>query len=641
MKIAVMSSSFHKPFRASLKLARRMGITGMQINLNGGLEIDRLTDRRVEKMRALLNRYQIEISAFCGDLGGHGFMRADENRVKVPKTKRMIDLAKRMHVPVITTHIGMIPDDRNHPVYRTLHAALTEIGAYAKENGVTLAIETGPERADTLLSFLESLNGGVGVNLDPANFVMVTGQDPVEAVRLLGKYIVHTHAKDGVNLRTCDPQEVYGSLDPHQTHRTPASPVFRETPLGEGGVDWDAYLNALREAGYDGYLTIERETRAAPYQTIEQAYRFLCQKLQTDPEKRVVLAVVGCGNIAKFAHFPAIQKIGEYRLKYCVDIVEERARKVMQKYGAHGYTKAITDYREALADEEVEAVIVCTHTHLHAQIAIEAMQAGKHVLSEKPVAMNARLAEQMLTVSQQTGKINNIGVCMRFDGAVNAIRDMISSGELGEVYSVYCSFREFRNIPAIGGEFTNRAHAGGGVLFDWGVHYLDLILYCTGQPDILTASANTYSKLGSDIEHYQAKKGAYNASKESGGVYDVEEYVTGFVRTAGPSISFNGAWAQNIDHKETYIDFMGTKGGIRLQYCAGFEWFTERNGKLVCLKPSFQKGDMYEEEHRAFVNDILHHTHSRAYIQNLLSTARLLDALYQSAQNNAECRIES
>ena len=154
MKIAVMSSSFHKPFRASLKLARRMGITGMQINLNGGLEIDRLTDRRVEKMRALLNRYQIEISAFCGDLGGYGFMRADENRVKVPKTKRMIDLAKRMHVPVITTHIGMIPDDRNHPVYRTLHAALTEIGAYAKENGVTLAIETGPERADTLLSFL-------------------------------------------------------------------------------------------------------------------------------------------------------------------------------------------------------------------------------------------------------------------------------------------------------------------------------------------------------------------------------------------------------------------------------------------------------------------------------------------------------
>lgn len=641
MKIAVMNSSFRKPFRATLKLARRMGITGIQINLYGSLDVDRMNEKRINRIKALLNQYQLEITAFCGDMGGHGFMRADENKTKVPKTMRMIDLAKKMGVSVVTTHIGIIPDDPNHPVYQTLHSAMTDIGAYAMANGVTLAIETGPERARTLLSFLESLPGGVGVNLDPANFVMVTGQDPAEAVRLLGKYIVHTHAKDGVNLRPCDPQEVYGSIDPNQTHNMPASPVFEETPLGAGGVDWGAYLSALTETGYDGYLTIERETRAAPYKTIEQAYQFLCQKLAIDPEKKIAVAVVGCGSIANAVHFPAIQKIKAYRLKYCVDIVAERAEQAARKYGSHGDTKAIIDYREALADEEVEAVIVCTHTHLHAQIAMEAMRAGKHVLSEKPVAMNARLAQEMLKVSEETGKINNIGVCMRFDGAVNAIREKISSGELGEVYSVYCSFRDFRNIPAIGGEFTNKAHAGGGVLFDWGVHYLDLILYCLGQPELLTASANACSRLGSDIEHYKTKKGAYNASKELGGVYDVEEYVTGLVRTAGPSISLNGAWAQNIDHKETFIDFMGTKGGIRLEYCADFEWFTEQNGRLVTRKPPFQKSNMYEEEHRAFVNDILCHTRSRANIRNLIPTARLLDALYESAQSNAECRLES
>ena len=158
--------------------------------------------------------------------------------------------------------------------------ALTECGIYAKEKGVTLAIETGPEKAKTLLSFIEDTKGGIGVNLDPANFTMVTGQDAVEAVYLLGKYIVHTHAKDGIMLnKNQNPTEVYHAFAIGGVDALNACEGFKEVPLGEGDVDWDGYLKALRDVGFDGFLTIERECGANPQADIETAINFLKKKI--------------------------------------------------------------------------------------------------------------------------------------------------------------------------------------------------------------------------------------------------------------------------------------------------------------------------------------------------------------------------
>ena len=150
-------------------------------------------------------------------------------------------------------------------------SALTECGLYAKEKGVTLAIETGPEMAKTLLAFLEDTKGGVGVNLDPANFTMVTGQDAVEAVYLLKDYIVHTHAKDGKQIFYKDPEIVYGlKKDVIVTEDS-----FLEVPLGEGQVPWEKYLNALETIGFKGFLTIEREVGDDPEKDIRKAVEFL------------------------------------------------------------------------------------------------------------------------------------------------------------------------------------------------------------------------------------------------------------------------------------------------------------------------------------------------------------------------------
>ena len=154
--------------------------------------------------------------------------------------------------------------------------ALTECGIYAKEKGVTLAIETGPEKAATLLAFLKDTKGGVGVNLDPANFTMVTGQDAVEAVYMLRDYIVHTHAKDGIMLdKNQSPTDVYHAFAVGGVDALNACKGFKEVPLGEGEVDWDKYLAALREIGFDGFLTIERECGADPTADIVLASDFL------------------------------------------------------------------------------------------------------------------------------------------------------------------------------------------------------------------------------------------------------------------------------------------------------------------------------------------------------------------------------
>lgn len=272
MKIGVITDCFKLPLADSISLAKELGLSGVQIYATTGeFSPDTLTVNQKETFKNLLKESGLEISALCGDMGGHGFQIEKDNAERIEKTKRIIDLAKEFGTNVITTHIGVIPSDKTEPRYKVMLDALTECGIYAKENGITLAIETGPEDAPTLLQFLKDTKGGVGVNLDPANFVMVTGQDPVKAVELLGEYIVHTHVKDGIMLKRTDPKIIYDHFATGGIEALNVADYFLETPLGEGNVDFPAYIDALKRFGFDGYLTIERETGAKPIEDIKLA----------------------------------------------------------------------------------------------------------------------------------------------------------------------------------------------------------------------------------------------------------------------------------------------------------------------------------------------------------------------------------
>lgn len=276
MKIGVITDCFKKTHLEGIEIAAKIGLSGIQVYATEGDFSPYMSAEKKQEYKNALAKSNLVLSAICGDMGGYGFERAEDNPERIQKTKDIIDLAVEFGTNVVTTHIGVIPDDKANPRYKVMLDALTECGIYAKEKGVTLAIETGPEKAKTLLAFLEDTKGGVGVNLDPANFTMVTGQDAVEAVYLLKDYIVHTHAKDGVMLDPDqDPTDVYHAFAVGGVDALNACKGFSETPLGEGGVDWKNYIKALKEIGFDGFLTIEREAGDDPTGDMIKAAEFL------------------------------------------------------------------------------------------------------------------------------------------------------------------------------------------------------------------------------------------------------------------------------------------------------------------------------------------------------------------------------
>lgn len=275
MKKGVITNCFKRPLRECLELAAKLGFSGVQIYATKGEFCPDMSASEKDEIKALLKQYGLEVSALCGDMGGHGFQIEADNPERIEKTKRIIDLAVEFGSSVVTSHIGVIPKDNTSDRYNAMLSALTECGTYAKGKGVTIAIETGPETAEVLKGFLDKTQGGVGVNLDPANLVMVTGDDPVKAVELLGKYIVHTHAKDGVMLKRTDPEIIYEHFATGGIEALNVADFFLETPLGEGDVDFKAYIEALRSIGFDGYLTVERETGDDPKADIITALNVL------------------------------------------------------------------------------------------------------------------------------------------------------------------------------------------------------------------------------------------------------------------------------------------------------------------------------------------------------------------------------
>lgn len=351
---------------------------------------------------------------------------------------------------------------------------------------------------------------------------------------------------------------------------------------------------------------------------------------------KMKVAVIGCGTIANASHIPSYMANEEVEIKYFCDIIPERAEKAVEKYGCG---TAVVDYHDILNDPELEAVSVCTHNDFHSVISIDFLRAGKNVLCEKPAARILSEALEMQKVAKETGKVLNIGVCNRFNTYVMKVKELIDQGELGNVHHVYASFRRHRSIPGIGGDFTTKAKSGGGVLIDWGVHFLDLIMYCCGDPKPLTASGEAFCKLGKDISNYTYTSMWAEETADMNGTYDVDDSVTGLVRTTGPVITFNGAWAQNIGEPEMFIDFMGDKAGIRLSYCSDFRIWSVKNGMLTETKVSAKETDMYRNEINDFIRCIRTGDKNQQNIDYAVETSKIMQAIYDSSENHCEIKI--
>ncbi len=351
----------------------------------------------------------------------------------------------------------------------------------------------------------------------------------------------------------------------------------------------------------------------------------------------VCIAVIGCGRIAQNAHFPAFAKLGSVvRVKYACDLIESKAKALADQYGSEC---VITDYHVALNDPEVEAVYVLTHNAMHYTITMDALRAGKHVFCEKPITVNYALSCEMAEEARKQNKLVNIGVCNRYQKSVEMIEAINAAGKLGKIYHVYCSFRSFRSIPGLGGAFTTKEESGGGVLIDWGIHFLDLILYILGDAKLKTVTCDTYCEMAKDMKSYVYRSMWAEDTKNLNGVNNVDDFVTGYIRTDKASISFNGAWAQNIGENEMFVDFLGDKGGIRLQYGKEFEWWTVEDGILMKKTPLHKVDDLYLNEDRAFLEAVRTGEHTKTHIDRILESAKLLDALYVSADRREEIKF--
>lgn len=271
--IGVMLDSFRTDTMTAIRKAAGLGAVGIQMySTTGENAPENMTVSRRREIMTAMHDNGLVFSALCGDLG-FGFTDPERNPERIEKSKRILELAKELGTDVVTTHIGVIPKDPRHDRYKIMQEACHTLAEYADSMQAHFAIETGPETADVLCAFLDSLNScGVAVNLDPANFVMVTGDDPVQAVYTLRKYIVHTHAKDGIKLFDKDPEMIYHQVEDALAHLGKA---YREEPLGKGTVDFPNYLKALDEIGYRGFLTVEREVGDDPEKDIGDAVSFL------------------------------------------------------------------------------------------------------------------------------------------------------------------------------------------------------------------------------------------------------------------------------------------------------------------------------------------------------------------------------
>jgi L-ribulose-5-phosphate 3-epimerase len=270
--IGVLAESFKTSLDDALSIAENIGLKGVQIYATKGeVSPENLSKEKRKEILSKVKSHGLVISALCGDLGC-GFTDPEKNPSLVDKSKRILELAKELETDIVTTHIGVVPEDKNNKRFQIMFEACRSLAEFAESMDAHFAVETGPERAKTLKAFLDTLDSkGVAVNYDPANLAMVTGDDPVEGVYTLKDYIVHTHAKDGKKLKDSDPEVIYGMKESDML----ADASFIELPLGTGSVDFKQYLKALDEIGYKGFLTIEREVGGNPKNDIILAKNYL------------------------------------------------------------------------------------------------------------------------------------------------------------------------------------------------------------------------------------------------------------------------------------------------------------------------------------------------------------------------------
>lgn len=353
--------------------------------------------------------------------------------------------------------------------------------------------------------------------------------------------------------------------------------------------------------------------------------------------KKLKVGIIGCGGIANGKHMPSLAHIEEVEIVAFCDIIEEKAVKAAEKFGAEG-AKTYVDYKELLADKTIDVVHVLTPNKEHSFITIDALHAGKNVMCEKPMAKTYAEAKAMVEAAKETGKILSIGYQYRCNAAPLYAKKMVEAGELGDIYYAKAHAVRRRAVPTWG-VFLNEDEQGGGPLIDIGTHALDMTLWEMDNYKPKMVVGTVYKKLGDQKDSANAW-GDWDPKE-----FTVEDSAFGFITMEnGATITLEASWALNtLDVREGQTTLCGTKGGIdMLEGGSKLRYNTVKHNKMVTETPDLGVGGVAffdgktmsaaDIECRNFYDAVLNGTELRVKPEQALVVTRILEAIYDSAK---------
>lgn len=345
----------------------------------------------------------------------------------------------------------------------------------------------------------------------------------------------------------------------------------------------------------------------------------------------VRIGMVGAGSISG-SHLSAAREGAGAKIVAVCDIIEERARKRSAEFGI---PEVYTDHEKMLEEADLDAVIVGVPNNVHHVITVNALKAGKHVLCEKPMAINVAAGEKMVATAKESGKILAVGLVNRMRSEVQTLRKMVDQDELGDIYYAKAMMIRRKGIPGWGSWFTRKEESGGGPLIDIGVHALDVAWYLIGCPKPVSVSGHVYTAFGPE----RRGLGSWGIPDWSG-KYDVEDLAVGFVRFEnGAIINLEVSWALNMP-PETRINVIGDKVGAMCALDGTLKFYSEVDNELVDASRRSTQTSIFRTQLQNFCDAIRDDKPVLTPGEHGLTVTRMLEGIYDSAASGKEIRLD-
>ncbi len=342
--------------------------------------------------------------------------------------------------------------------------------------------------------------------------------------------------------------------------------------------------------------------------------------------------MIGTGSICQSVHIPAYKKHPDAEIVAICDINLETLKKVGDDLGIPENLR-FEKYEDLLRLKEIDMVDICTPNYVHMDPTVKGLRAGKHVICEKPIALNAKEGQKMVDAAAESGKKLMIAYCWRWNSGAQALKRFVDAGSLGQTYYARVQALRRRGVPSWG-VFIDKAKQGGGPLIDIGCHALDLTLWLMGHPRPVAASGKTYT-------HFGRKKGTFGVwGPWDYDNYTVEDFAVGIIRFDNDAtLVLESSFCANIENDVFNTTILGTEGGCTLD---PLKMYREENGTLIDVSPVKlqQPVGTHEGEIIAFLDAIRNKKPSPVPGEDGLMVAKILDALYKSSELGKEVPIK-